>query len=57
MRLVDHSGNPIQRGCLRVVCRQEADMILVEIWNDGRISQRSRTVPEPFFTTKGPGQG
>ena len=28
---VDRSSEPTQRGCLRVVCRQEADMILVEI--------------------------
>ena len=48
-----------QKGCLRVVCKLEADMILVEVWNDGpdipkEIQDR---IFEPFFTTKAPGHG
>jgi signal transduction histidine kinase len=56
---VDHSENPAQRGCLRVVCRQEADMILVEVWNDGPDIPKDLQdrIFEPFFTTKAPGQG
>jgi signal transduction histidine kinase len=56
---VDRSDNPAQRGCLRVVCRQEADMILVEIWNDGPDIPKDiqDRIFEPFFTTKAPGQG
>jgi signal transduction histidine kinase len=56
---VDHSDNPAQRGCLRIVCRQEGDMILVEVWNDGPDIPKDLQdrIFEPFFTTKGPGQG
>jgi len=56
---VDHSDNPTQKGCLRVVCCVEADMILVEIWNDGPDipPELQDRIFEPFFTTKGPGQG
>ena len=56
---VDRSRNPEQKGCLRVVCRLEADMILVEVWNDGPIIPRELQdrIFEPFFTTKPPGQG
>ena len=56
---VDRSSDPTQRGCLRIVCRQEADMILVEIWNDGPDIPKDiqDRIFEPFFTTKGPGQG
>jgi len=56
---VDRSRNPEQKGCLRVVCRLEADMILVEVWNDGPDIPRELQdrIFEPFFTTKPPGQG
>jgi signal transduction histidine kinase len=59
LALVDRSAHPEQKGCLRIVCRQEADMILVEVWNDGpeippALQDR---IFEPFFTTKAPGHG
>jgi signal transduction histidine kinase len=46
-------------GRLKLVCRLEADMLLVEIWDSGRgippeIQDR---IFEPFFTTKPPGLG
>src|SRR5215469_1900706 len=47
------------RGCLRLVCRQEGEMLLVEIWDNGRgipAELRDR-IFEPFFTTKPPGHG
>jgi signal transduction histidine kinase len=56
---VDRSDHPEQKGCLRVVCKQEADMILVEVWNDGPEIPKDLQdrIFEPFFTTKAPGQG
>jgi len=56
---VDRSSKPEQNGCLRVVCCQEADMILVEVWNDGPDIPKEfqDRIFEPFFTTKAPGQG
>jgi signal transduction histidine kinase len=56
---VDRSANPEEKGCLRVVCKQEADMILVEVWNDGPEIPKDLQdrIFEPFFTTKAPGQG
>ncbi len=48
-----------QRGCLKLTCRMEGDMLLVEIWDTGRgipLDLQDR-VFEPFFTTKPPGQG
>jgi len=56
---VDRSDNPEQKGCLRVVCKQEADMILVEVWDDGPEIPKDLQdrIFEPFFTTKAPGQG
>jgi signal transduction histidine kinase len=56
---VDRSANPSQNGCLRVVCRLEADMILVEVWNDGPEIPKDLQdrIFEPFFTTKAPGHG
>jgi signal transduction histidine kinase len=46
-------------GTLKLVCRLEADMILVEIWDSGPgISPELQDrIFEPFFTTKPPGQG
>jgi signal transduction histidine kinase len=51
--------NPEQKGCLRVVCRLEGDMILVEVWNDGPEipKELQDRIFEPFFTTKAPGHG
>jgi signal transduction histidine kinase len=56
---VDRSKSPEQKGCLRVVCKLEADMILVEVWNDGPEipKELQDRIFEPFFTTKAPGQG
>jgi signal transduction histidine kinase len=56
---VDRNANPSHQGCLRVVCRQEADMILVEVWDDGPEipKELQDRIFEPFFTTKAPGQG
>ncbi len=46
-------------GTLRITCRLEAEMLLVEIWDTGpgippEIQER---IFEPFFTTKAPGNG
>lgn len=59
LALVDRSSNPDKKGCLRVVCQQEADMILVEVWNDGPDIPKNLQdrIFEPFFTTKAPGHG
>jgi signal transduction histidine kinase len=56
---VDRSKTPDQKGCLRLVCKLEADMILVEVWNDGPDIPKDLQdrIFEPFFTTKAPGQG
>jgi len=53
---LDALGN---QGLLRLACRAEGEMLLVEIWDDGpgiapEIKDR---VFEPFFTTKAPGLG
>ena len=47
------------RGTLRILCRLEADMILVEIWDTGPgiPPELQERIFEPFFTTKPPGQG
>ncbi len=52
-------GTPDWTPCLRVVCRQEADMILVEVWDNGPDIPKDLQdrVFEPFFTTKAPGHG
>jgi signal transduction histidine kinase len=47
------------QGTLRIACRMEADMLLVEIWDTGpgiplELQER---IFEPFFTTKAPGLG
>jgi signal transduction histidine kinase len=46
-------------GELKIVCRLEADMILVEIWDSGPgiPPELQDRIFEPFFTTKPPGQG
>jgi signal transduction histidine kinase len=47
------------RGKLRVVCRLEAEMLLVEIWDSGPgiPPELQERIFEPFFTTKAPGKG
>lgn len=46
-------------GVLRLICRTEGDMMLVEIWDNGRgiPPELQDRIFEPFFTTKAPGQG
>jgi signal transduction histidine kinase len=46
-------------GRLRVACRLEADMLLVEIWDNGPgiPPELQERIFEPFFTTKAPGSG
>jgi len=46
-------------GRLRVACRLEADMMLVEIWDAGPgiPPELQERIFEPFFTTKAPGKG
>ncbi len=59
MARVDRNAHPDYAGCLRVTTRLEADMILVEVWNNGPDIPRDLQdrIFEPFFTTKPPGQG
>ncbi len=47
------------QGQLRVACRLEADMLLVEIWDTGPgiPPELQERIFEPFFTTKAPGKG
>ena len=47
------------QGTLRLTCRLEADMILVEIWDTGPgiPPELQERIFEPFFTTKAPGLG
>ena len=47
------------KGRLKLVCRLEADMLLVEIWDNGRgiPPELQDRIFEPFFTTKPPGLG
>jgi signal transduction histidine kinase len=53
---LDALGN---RGRVRIACRLEADMLLVEIWDTGPgiPPELQERIFEPFFTTKAPGQG
>jgi signal transduction histidine kinase len=46
-------------GCLRIICRMEGELLLVEIWDNGRgiPTELQDRIFEPFFTTKPPGQG
>jgi signal transduction histidine kinase len=47
------------QGTLRITCRMEADMLLVEIWDTGPgiPPELQERIFEPFFTTKAPGRG
>jgi signal transduction histidine kinase len=53
---LDALGN---QGHLRIACRLEADMMLVEIWDAGPgiPPELQERIFEPFFTTKAPGRG
>jgi signal transduction histidine kinase len=53
---LDALGN---QGHLRLACRLEAEMLLVEIWDTGPgiPPELQERIFEPFFTTKAPGQG
>jgi signal transduction histidine kinase len=53
---LDALGN---HGLLRLTCRLEGEMILVEIWDTGPgiPPELQERIFEPFFTTKAPGQG
>ena len=53
---LDALGN---EGELRLTCRLEAEMILIEIWDTGPgiPPELQDRIFEPFFTTKAPGQG
>lgn len=53
---LDALGN---HGRLRVACRLELDMLLVEIWDTGPgiPPELQERIFEPFFTTKAPGKG
>jgi signal transduction histidine kinase len=47
------------KGCLKLCCRLEGEMLLVEIWDNGPgiLPELQDRIFEPFFTTKAPGQG
>ncbi|MGO9436024.1 MAG: sensor histidine kinase [Terracidiphilus sp.] len=53
---LDALGN---QGLLRLACRLEGEMFLVEIWDTGHgiPPELQDRIFEPFFTTKPPGQG
>jgi signal transduction histidine kinase len=53
---LDALGN---QGTLRLACRLEGEMLLVEIWDTGPgiPPELQDRIFEPFFTTKPPGQG
>jgi signal transduction histidine kinase len=53
---LDALGN---QGQLRLACRLEAEMLLIEIWDTGPgiPAELQDRIFEPFFTTKAPGHG
>jgi signal transduction histidine kinase len=53
---LDALGN---QGSLKLTCRSEGEMLLVEIWDTGPgiPPELQDRIFEPFFTTKAPGQG
>ena len=56
LEAMETTGRP---GKLRLVCRVEGDLMLVEIWDNGRgiPPELQDRIFEPFFTTKPPGHG
>jgi signal transduction histidine kinase len=52
-------GGRKEEDTLRITCRMEADMLLVEIWDTGPgiPPELQERIFEPFFTTKAPGRG
>jgi signal transduction histidine kinase len=56
---LDALGETTQGGKLRLTCRLEGEMMLVEIWDTGPgiPPELQDRIFEPFFTTKAPGQG
>jgi signal transduction histidine kinase len=58
--LIENALDALGRhGVLRLTCRLEGEMLLVEIWDSGPgipLELQGR-IFEPFFTTKAPGQG
>ena len=48
-----------KQGTMRLACRREAEMLLVEIWDTGPgiLPELQDRIFEPFFTTKAPGHG
>jgi signal transduction histidine kinase len=60
MALIENAVDALGcEGLLRITCKLEAEMLLVEIWDTGPgippdIQER---IFEPFFTTKAPGRG
>jgi signal transduction histidine kinase len=58
--LIENALDAVENdGKLRLSCRREADMLLVEIWDSGPgiPPELQGRIFEPFFTTKAPGQG
>jgi signal transduction histidine kinase len=56
---LDALSETAKEGILKLACRLEGEMLLVEIWDSGPgISPELQDrIFEPFFTTKAPGQG
>ncbi len=56
---LDAMADSPERGCLRLACRIEGEMLLVEIWDNGHgiPPELQDRIFEPFFTTKPPGLG
>ena len=56
---LDALSETANRGKLRLTCRLEGEMMLVEIWDTGPgiPPELQDRIFEPFFTTKAPGQG
>jgi len=46
-------------GTMRLACKREAEMLLIEIWDTGPgiVPELQDRIFEPFFTTKAPGHG
>jgi signal transduction histidine kinase len=56
---LDALSETTDRGKLKLTCRLEGEMMLVEIWDTGPgiPPELQDRIFEPFFTTKAPGQG